>query len=125
MYTSLITPSLSQHLINMSPADGNTQIHSEDICSRKADASFFESWKLSVETNNVGVWDVVPKRCVDFVKEYMNGERYRSDSEVITDYALKYASTVEVASDGKDAWIFDVDETLLSNLPYYADHGFG
>lgn len=55
----------------------------------------------------------------------MNGDRYRSDSEVIADYALEYAKTVDVAGDGKDAWIFDIDETLLSNLPYYANHGYG
>ncbi|KAJ7969514.1 Acid phosphatase 1 [Quillaja saponaria] len=29
------------------------------------------------------------------------------------------------AGDGKDAWVFDIDETLLSNLPYYEVHGFG
>ncbi|XP_059432484.1 acid phosphatase 1-like, partial [Corylus avellana] len=27
--------------------------------------------------------------------------------------------------DGKDAWIFDVDDTLLSTVPYYKKHGFG
>jgi FMN phosphatase YigB (HAD superfamily) len=27
--------------------------------------------------------------------------------------------------DGKDAWIFDVDDTLLSTIPYYKKHGFG
>lgn len=59
------------------------------------------------------------------MQEYMNGDRYRSDSEVIADYALEYAKTVNVAGDGKDAWIFDIDETLLSNLPYYANHGYG
>lgn len=67
----------------------------------------------------------MPKRCVNFVKEYMNGERYRSDSDVISDYALKYATTLDISGDGKDAWIFDVDETLLSNLPYYAIRGYG
>jgi hypothetical protein len=25
----------------------------------------------------------------------------------------------------KEAWVFDIDETSLSNLPYYATHGFG
>ncbi|KAF3489030.1 hypothetical protein F2Q69_00055694, partial [Brassica cretica] len=36
-----------------------------------------------------------------------------------------FASSVEFSGDGKDIWVFDIDETLLSNLPYYIDHGFG
>ncbi|GKB07375.1 acid phosphatase 1-like protein [Tanacetum coccineum] len=55
----------------------------------------------------------------------MNGERYRSDSEVIASYALKFAKTVGVGNDGKDVWVFDIDETLLLNLPYYAGLGYG
>ncbi|KAF5955846.1 hypothetical protein HYC85_008702 [Camellia sinensis] len=39
--------------------------------------------------------------------------------------ALEYAKSVELGEDAKDVWVFDIDETLLSNLPYYADHGFG
>ena len=52
----------------------------------------------------------------------MTGDRYISDSEVVADDSLEYAKTVELT--GKDAWVFDIDETLLSNLPYYADKGF-
>ncbi|MBA0568046.1 hypothetical protein Golob_005565 [Gossypium lobatum] len=55
----------------------------------------------------------------------MTGQRYASDCEVVANYSLAYASTVKIDSDGKDAWVFDVDETLLTNLPYYRDHGFG
>ncbi|CAL5382711.1 unnamed protein product [Camellia sinensis] len=57
-------------------------------------------------------------RCQDYVHDYITGVRYRSDSEMV-------AKTVEFAGNGKDAWVFDIDETLLSNLPYYAHHGFG
>ncbi|KAL7214403.1 hypothetical protein ACSBR1_026749 [Camellia fascicularis] len=39
--------------------------------------------------------------------------------------ALEYAKSVELGEDAKDVWVFDIDETLLSNLPYYADHDFG
>ena len=62
---------------------------------------------------------------MEFVEEYMNGERYRMDSEVIASNALKFAKSVGVRNDGKDVWVFDIDETLLSNLPYYVDHGYG
>ncbi|KAL0333829.1 UNVERIFIED_CONTAM: Acid phosphatase 1 [Sesamum angustifolium] len=57
--------------------------------------------------------------------DYITGERYRSESEAVTDNALEHAKAVGVSGNGKDAWIFDIDETLLSNLPYYAAHGFG
>ncbi|KAL9399360.1 hypothetical protein Peur_008321 [Populus x canadensis] len=86
---------------------------------------YCNSWRFSVETNDVGYWDHVPSRCVSYVQDYMTGDGYRSDSEVAASYALGFAKTVEIAGDGKDAWVFDVDETLLSNLPYYAVHGFG
>ena len=62
---------------------------------------------------------------MEFVEEYMNGERYKMDFEVVASYALKFAKSVGVRNDGKDVWVFDIDETLLSNLPYYVDHGFG
>lgn len=54
------------------------------------------------------------------------GSRYQSDSDVAAGDALKFAETVKVLGDhGMDAWVFDIDETLLSNLPYYKDHEFG
>ncbi|XLS60091.1 hypothetical protein HN51_014319 [Arachis hypogaea] len=28
-------------------------------------------------------------------------------------------------SDGKDSWIFDIDETLFSTIPYFKKQGFG
>lgn len=67
----------------------------------------------------------IPSRCQAFVQDYMTGESYRSDSEVVADYALEFAKSVVVYGDGKDAWVFDIDETLLSNIPYYQSHGFG
>ncbi|CAH8305979.1 unnamed protein product [Eruca vesicaria subsp. sativa] len=45
--------------------------------------------------------------------------------DIHSEEASIFASTVDFSGDGKDAWIFDIDETLLSNLPYYIDHGFG
>ncbi|CAK7337383.1 unnamed protein product [Dovyalis caffra] len=93
--------------------------------SRDRDDVYCNSWRFSVETNDVGYWDYVPSGCVSYVQDYMTGDGYRSDSEVVASYALAFAKTVEIAGDGKDAWVFDVDETLLSNLPYYVLHGFG
>jgi hypothetical protein len=70
-------------------------------------------------------WSTVPEECEDYVGHYMLGSQYREDSAVITDEAFAHAKTFKLAGDGKDIWVFDVDETTLSNLPYYAKHGFG
>ncbi|KAF3442947.1 hypothetical protein FNV43_RR16865 [Rhamnella rubrinervis] len=107
------------------------QIYPENLISddRKAladdDGLFCDSWRLSVETNNAGVWYTIPTRCISQVQDYMTGDKYRSDSKVVAGDSLAFAKTVEIAGDGLDAWVFDIDETLLTNLPYYADNGFG
>ncbi|KAM7519487.1 hypothetical protein LguiB_018449 [Lonicera macranthoides] len=87
------------------------------------DVLYCDSWRFAVETNDAGSWTQIPARCEGFVKDYMTGDKYSSDSEVVAESSLKFAKSVEVT--GKDAWFFDIDETLLSNLPYYAVHGFG
>ncbi|KAM6583312.1 hypothetical protein CsatB_010314 [Cannabis sativa] len=88
-------------------------------------ALYCDSWRFSVETNDAGYWSTIPTRCRNFVKDYMIGDRYKSDSEVVAGNSLTFAKSLEIAGDGKDAWVFDIDETLLTNLPYYEAHGFG
>uniref|UniRef100_A0A2P2IQZ0 Uncharacterized protein MANES_16G107100 n=1 Tax=Rhizophora mucronata TaxID=61149 RepID=A0A2P2IQZ0_RHIMU len=99
------------------PSDHDGRSRDDDV--------YCDSWRFSVETNDAGNWPKVPSRCVSFVRDYMTGEKYRSDSEVVALNSLAFAKTVDLAADGKDAWVFDIDETLLSNLPYYESHGFG
>ncbi|XP_074591890.1 acid phosphatase 1-like [Curcuma longa] len=82
-------------------------------------------WRLSVETNNAGPWYSIPSKCIGYVKKYFDGDQYYSDSKVVAADSLNFAATVTIEGDGKDIWIFDIDETLLSNLPYYALHGYG
>lgn len=84
-----------------------------------------QSWRLAVETNNIRGWSTVPLSCEDYVGNYMLGDRYREDSEVVTDEAALYAQGLNISTEGKDIWVFDIDETVLSNSPYYAEHGFG
>ena len=55
----------------------------------------------------------------------MMNKGYALDLEMVANEAGFLARHVELGGDGMDVWIFDVDETLLSNLPYYAEHGFG
>ncbi|KAH7565338.1 hypothetical protein JRO89_XS09G0190300 [Xanthoceras sorbifolium] len=83
------------------------------------------SWRLAVETNNIIGWETVPEECANYVGHYMLGQQYRDDSKVVADQALLHTNSINLAGDGKEIWVFDVDETTLSNLPYYATHGFG
>lgn len=83
------------------------------------------SWRVAVEANNLSPWKTIPEECVDYVKEYMLGPSYEIDLETVSNEAAEFAKSVVLKGDGMDAWVFDVDETLLSNLPYYAQHGYG
>ncbi|KAA8540337.1 hypothetical protein F0562_024744 [Nyssa sinensis] len=78
------------------------------------------SWRLAVETDNIRDWLVVPEKCEDYVGHYMLGKQYRKDCDTVAYAAIEYAESVKLAGDGKDIWVFDIDETTLSNLPYYA-----
>ncbi|KAL7162548.1 hypothetical protein ACSBR2_042943 [Camellia fascicularis] len=83
------------------------------------------SWRFGVEAHNIIDWKTVPRSCKKYIGHYMLGKQYRKDSKAVVDQALSYAQSLKLAGDGKDVWVFDIDETTLSNLPYYAHHGFG
>ncbi|XP_078177126.1 acid phosphatase 1-like [Carex rostrata] len=93
--------------------------------SRSSKNQYCDSWRLSVETNNAGKWRTIPTKCISYVGAYMDGEKYQSDSDVAAHDSLTFAKDVTLAGDEKDIWVFDVDETVLSNAPYYADNGWG
>ncbi|XP_058074118.1 acid phosphatase 1-like [Magnolia sinica] len=103
------------HLLR--PLTGSRDLHIHGIsCS---------SWRLAVETNNIRDWTTVPQSCENYVGHYMLGHLYREDSKMVADTAASYAANLTLGGDGKKIWVFDIDETVLSNLPYYAQHGFG
>ncbi|XP_050231203.1 acid phosphatase 1-like [Mercurialis annua] len=83
------------------------------------------SWRLGVEMNNIIGWKTVPEKCEGYVGHYMLGHQYRKDSKAVIEEAFRYVESLKLDGDGKDVWVFDIDETTLSNLPYYAHHGFG
>nr|ACG43863.1 acid phosphatase 1 precursor [Zea mays] len=85
------------------------------------------SWRLAAEANNLAPWAAVPPECAPHVRDYVTGSAYRSDLDLVARESAAYARAAAPAgaADGRDAWVFDVDETLLSNLPYYAEHGYG
>ncbi|KAF8407112.1 hypothetical protein HHK36_006237 [Tetracentron sinense] len=128
LFSCLILRIVSQSVIQNWPESrnsGNLDLISINRKIRRLDTLFCDSWRFTVETNDAGFWEKIPKRCLRFVEDYMTGDRYVSDSDVVTDDSLSFASTVEIAGDGKDIWVFDIDETLLSNVPYYQLYGFG
>ncbi|EMS57964.1 Acid phosphatase 1 [Triticum urartu] len=84
-----------------------------------------DSWVLGVEAHNVRDWKTVPASCEGYVGHYMLGKHFRRDSKVVVDQALAYVDSLKLAGNGEEVWVFDIDETTLSNLPYYAKHGFG
>ncbi|XP_066369695.1 acid phosphatase 1-like [Miscanthus floridulus] len=84
------------------------------------------SWRLAAEANNLAPWKAVPPECAQHVRDYVTSAAYRSDLELVARESAAYArAALPLGDDGRDAWVFDVDETLLSNLPYYAEHGYG
>ncbi|CAI0426176.1 unnamed protein product [Linum tenue] len=85
--------------------------------------SFCNSWRLSVETNNAGLWST-PEGCLGYRVDYFTGVQYASDLTVVASDSIAFARSVTPAGDGKDGWVFDVDETLLSNLPFYEKFGY-
>eukprot|EP00257_Ricinus_communis_P020108 XP_015579269.1 acid phosphatase 1 [Ricinus communis] len=88
--------------------------------------NYCESWRINVELNNIREFKVVPQECIAYIKHYMTSSQYEADSERAIEEVKLYLSTCcHLQSDGKDAWIFDVDDTLLSTIPYYKKHGFG
>ncbi|EXB74596.1 Acid phosphatase 1 [Morus notabilis] len=90
-----------------------------------SNGAWCSSWQYGVETNNIIGWKTVPEKCELYVARYMLGERYGEDSKVVTKEAYLYAQSHTLSDDGKDVWLFDVDDTAVSNLPYYATNGFG
>ncbi|KAL5996881.1 hypothetical protein ACLOJK_007804 [Asimina triloba] len=88
--------------------------------------NYCESWRMNVELNNIRDFDVVPGECVDYIGKYMTSTQYKVDSErALEECTLFLSTSFELTGDGKDAWIFDIDDTLLSTAPYYKQHNFG
>ncbi|KAF3967420.1 hypothetical protein CMV_008586 [Castanea mollissima] len=88
--------------------------------------NYCESWRINVELNNIRGFEVVPQECVEYIQKYMTSSQYKADSQrAIEEVTLYLTSCCSLNGDGKDAWIFDVDDTLLSTVPYFKKHGFG
>jgi predicted secreted acid phosphatase len=83
---------------------------------------------LAVKLNIVSFlqgWQTVPEECVGIVGAYMEGPQFKADSSGATTAAETFLQSVTLSGDGKDIVVFDIDETALSNLPYYRKHKYG
>ncbi|KAL3828287.1 hypothetical protein ACJIZ3_017089 [Penstemon smallii] len=88
--------------------------------------NYCESWRMNVELHNIRYFDTVPEECVEYIGRYMTSTQYKVDFERTIDECTVYLSTsCGFKKDGSDAWIFDIDDTLLSTVPYYKKNGFG
>ncbi|KAK3147330.1 hypothetical protein QOZ80_3BG0281030 [Eleusine coracana subsp. coracana] len=83
------------------------------------------SWRVMVEANNARGWRTVPSQCVGYVTGYMTRGQYLRDLAGVMEHASAYVDEVAADADGLDAWVFDVDDTCLSNLFYYEAKQFG
>lgn len=88
--------------------------------------NYCESWRMNVELHNIREFEVVPEECADYIGKYMNSVQYKVDSERAIEECTVFLSTsCSLKRDGRDAWIFDVDDTLLSTVPYFKKHRSG
>lgn len=87
-------------------------------------SEYCSSFHLNAELNNLEGWKV-PSVCESHISAYVHGGQYLRDFEAAVDSARRYLKTVRVDSSGKHTIVLDVDETAISNLPYYRDHHFG
>ncbi|KAL9688437.1 hypothetical protein QQ045_032858 [Rhodiola kirilowii] len=88
--------------------------------------NYCESWRMNVELHNIRDFEVVPEECTEYIGKYFKSTQYTIDSERTLEECVKHLTiSCSLKNDGKDAWIFDIDDTLLSTLPYYKKHNFG
>ncbi|KAL3531197.1 hypothetical protein ACH5RR_010519 [Cinchona calisaya] len=110
-----------RHWNILSPRKKNV-VHGTSISLK----NYCESWRINVELNNIRGFEVVPQECTAYIGKYMTSTQYKADSQrAIDESHLHLSSCCTLKGDGKDAWIFDVDDTLLSTIPYFKKHGYG
>ncbi|XP_020225704.1 acid phosphatase 1 [Cajanus cajan] len=114
-------------MIPLAVADWNIlkeQTHDDGL--KISQQNYCESWRMNVELHNIREFRVVPEECIEYIGKYVTSTQYKVDSQRVTEECLVYLSTsCNLKKDGLDAWIFDVDDTLLSTVPYYKSNLYG
>lgn len=113
----LITASASDWNILSQRSKSGVKISLKNYC---------ESWRLNVELHNIRFFRVVPEECVSYIGKYVTSTQYKVDSERTIEECVVYLSKgCDLKGDGTDAWIFDIDDTLISTVPYYKKNQYG
>ncbi|XP_062076175.1 acid phosphatase 1 [Humulus lupulus] len=99
--------------------------HPPPLPPQEENGGYCLSWRLAVEANNMRAWRTVPVQCLRYVETYMIGGQYEKDVAFIVDQILGYARGITLSADGMDAWVFDVDDTCISNVFYYKGKRYG
>ncbi|KAH7669746.1 Acid phosphatase protein [Dioscorea alata] len=77
---------------------------------------------MNVEVHNILGFRHIPKECINYISKYMTTQ-YKADVRRATEEAMVFLNkNIQHSSDNLDAWIFDVDDTLLSTVPYYENN---
>ncbi|XP_039161808.1 acid phosphatase 1 isoform X1 [Eucalyptus grandis] len=102
------------------------QLRASDVpAEAEGGNGFWLSWRLAVEANNMSAWRTVPPQCQRHVESYMTGGQYEQDLKLTVDQVTTYANGITVSNDGMDAWILDIDDTIISNMLYYKRKRYG
>ncbi|EFJ37325.1 hypothetical protein SELMODRAFT_76368 [Selaginella moellendorffii] len=78
-------------------------------------------FQRNAEAANLAKGWTVPKDCIDYIGDYMTKGLYGGDVWGATLQSTKFARLFPT---NPGTWIFQVDQTLLSNVPYYATRQF-
>ncbi|KAL2630425.1 hypothetical protein R1flu_015111 [Riccia fluitans] len=81
------------------------------------------SFVTNGELNNIQGW-MPPPECEAYIASYMEKGQYEADVYVAFSAARSYLQSI-VPTEGVDAVVFDIDDTVLSCLPYYQLHHYG
>lgn len=68
---------------------------------------------------NLDDW-VVPTGCGSAVEDYVENGQYEADFAAAVESVRTFVNTLgPPGQDGLDMWILDIDETSLSNVPFF------
>lgn len=93
-------------------------------CHKNSLPNSCASFALNAEMNNLQGY-LLPPECRTFVASYVHSGQYYVDFAVAVEAARQYLNTLQVHQDGRDLVVLDIDETSLSNMPYFAAHNYG
>lgn len=83
------------------------------------------SFEFNAAVNNVRDWKLPPK-CTPLVEEYVEGGQYAADIRFAAAAAEGHYRALPVRGNASShIFVLDIDETALSNMPYYRKHRYG